>query len=187
MNPRKEKIMSAVFDQTAVGICLTDESGRFVEVNRAYCRIYGYSREELIGNPFTMVVPEEGRADAMALHDRFMEGEPEIPVEWLVMRKAGKKIHIVVTAALMIDEEGRRFKITTVTDITHQKKTQEKLDRMEDDLKAAAGIQNGLMPGTNPQLAGYSVAGLSNPSAAVGGDYFDFVLLTDRFPEIVFC
>lgn len=116
----KNNIMAAVFDQTAVGICLTNEEGRFEEVNHAYCDIYGYTRNELIGEPFTLVVPEGQKKAAMALHDSFMEGEPEIPVEWVV-QKSGERIHIVVTAALMTDSNKRKFKITTVTDITHQK------------------------------------------------------------------
>jgi len=177
---RKEQIMSAVFDRTAVGICLTDEKGRFVEVNDAYCNIYGYTRKELLGSPFTIVVQDKERESAMQLHDRFMDGEPEIPVEWVVRRKDGEPISIVVTAALMIDEDGSRYKITTVTDITHQKRTQEKLEWMEQELKAAAVIQNQLMPLSPPGLSGYSISGLSMPSAAVGGDYFDFISVDEH-------
>ena len=53
----KEKLLASVFEVTEVGICITNQSGKFADVNNAYCRIYGYRKKELIGKPFTMVLP----------------------------------------------------------------------------------------------------------------------------------
>lgn len=300
---KKERIMASVFDETAVGICITDASGRFVQVNRAYCQIYGYSSDELIGQPFTLVVPPGYQNQAQTMHDAFIGGQPEIPVEWVVQRKDGTHITIVVTAALMTDEDGEKYKITTVTDITHQKKAEQlinrfgrilsqsydeififdatslrilqanqsaldnlgysldeirrltpldididpdgnsletslkelrsqnqdfcrfetvqrrkdgstyqvevrlqfmhhenppvfvaivqdisqrkKLDRIQRELFTAGEIQKGLMPRRQPDVPGYSVFGLSNPSKQVGGDYFDFQSMGDG--KLAFC
>ncbi|MFW5811418.1 MAG: response regulator, partial [Alkalispirochaetaceae bacterium] len=52
-------LLDTLYDTAAIGMCVTDTEGRFVRVNRAYCNTYGYSREEILGEPFTMVLPEE--------------------------------------------------------------------------------------------------------------------------------
>lgn len=126
---QKEKVLASVFKVTQVGICITDEKGRFVEVNDAYCRIYGYARSEIIGNPFTLVLEEQYWDNAQKMHDDFIAGNPEIPIEWVVRRKDGTALFVVVTAGLLIDDEGKRFKVTTVTDITQQKKSAELINR----------------------------------------------------------
>jgi serine phosphatase RsbU (regulator of sigma subunit)/pSer/pThr/pTyr-binding forkhead associated (FHA) protein len=48
--------------------------------------------------------------------------------------------------------------------------------RLEQDMKMAAEIQKGLLPGTAPTVEGYEVAGSNRPSRSVGGDYYDFSL-----------
>ncbi len=289
----KDRIMTSVFDNTAVGICITDRDRRFVLVNDAYCRTYGYSREELIGQPFTKIVPEDNHEFANRLHDEFIGGKPEIPVEWTVQRKGGSLITVVTTAALLIDEDGNRYKITTVTDVTELREAQrlvsrfgrimeraydeiyvfsaddyrflqvnqsaiqnsgysreelltmtpmelnpdlsdelmersilplrtgerdirifeavqrrkdgtsypvdvrlqlmgeenppvfvaivqdsserKKLQRIRQELRMAHDIQNNLMPLAPPEIRGYSIWGMTNPSREVGGDYFDFI------------
>jgi serine phosphatase RsbU (regulator of sigma subunit) len=45
--------------------------------------------------------------------------------------------------------------------------------RMEDELKLAREIQQGLQPSSMPQSGWFRAAGSSTPSTQVGGDYFD--------------
>jgi PAS domain S-box-containing protein len=46
-----EEKFSKAFQASPDGICITElESGRFMEVNEGYCRIFNYTREELIGH-----------------------------------------------------------------------------------------------------------------------------------------
>jgi serine phosphatase RsbU (regulator of sigma subunit) len=48
--------------------------------------------------------------------------------------------------------------------------------RLEQDMKMAAEIQKGLLPGAAPVVEGYDLAGSNRPSRTVGGDYYDFAL-----------
>ena len=125
----KEKLLASVFKVTEVGICITNERGTFEDVNNAYCEIYGYDKSELIGKPFTLVVPDENKKEAQNLHDEFIAGEEEIPMEWIVQRKDGTLINIYVTAGRLTDDKGNRFKVTTVTDVTAKKKAEEIINR----------------------------------------------------------
>jgi PAS domain S-box-containing protein len=77
-----------------LAFCVTDHTGRFVEVNNAYTQLYGYSEAELIGNHFTMVLPAEYREYGAKVHDEFIGGAVEMPQEWTVMRKDGSLVRI---------------------------------------------------------------------------------------------
>ncbi|MBU1299910.1 MAG: PAS domain S-box protein [Bacteroidetes bacterium] len=55
----REKRYRALFDLSPSGIVLEDVEGNIVDVNEAFCKSLGYSREELVGNNVRMVVPPE--------------------------------------------------------------------------------------------------------------------------------
>ncbi|MGQ9806621.1 MAG: PAS domain-containing hybrid sensor histidine kinase/response regulator [Chlorobiales bacterium] len=117
-----EALLKAVYNSANIGMCVTNAEGKFVEVNPAYCRTYGYAREELIGQPFTKVLPPELREYAQKLHNDYIaEGTDASAGEWQVQHKNGSIRDISVTAARLILEDGQRFKVTTVTDITERK------------------------------------------------------------------
>jgi len=124
---QSKNLITAIYDTMHTGICLTDSQGHFVDVNAAYTRIYGYSREELIGQHFTMVVIPEQHEAVIKLYDDFLVGRPEMPAEWRVRRKDGQEIIIDVTANLLVFDEQHCFKVTAVTDITARKKIEEQL------------------------------------------------------------
>ena len=52
-----DALLSSVFEASKLGLCLTDDRGRFLKVNQAYADLYGYRPEELVGQPFTIVRP----------------------------------------------------------------------------------------------------------------------------------
>lgn len=120
-----EEELKAIVQTVSAGICVTDDSGCFLEVNEAYLRIYGYSREELIGQPFTLVVPEDFRGAAQRMHDSFMETGEEIPAVWTVVDKAGKRHRVAVQARLLRRSDGSRRKITVVTDLADLERLRE--------------------------------------------------------------
>ncbi len=113
----QEQLINSIFNVVDVGICVTNKDGKFVKVNQAYCDIYGYEMEEVIGQHFTIVVPEKEREQVAELHTKFLDGHPETAGTWKVMRKTGEIISVTVTAARLVTEEGNRFKVTTVSPI----------------------------------------------------------------------
>lgn len=97
-----------------LAFCLTDEKGYFLEVNSAYCELYGYTEEELIGNHFSMVLPEPFRAYATGIHDQFIAGADEMPGQWTVQNKAGEMMQIHAEAIRCQTKEGTTTKMTLI-------------------------------------------------------------------------
>ncbi len=122
-------VMSGVFSAVGIGLCVTDEDGRLVNVNEAFCKIYGYRQEELIGREFTMLLEPEYRDYAMDLHRRTLEQNEEPPTVWSVRRKDGGGLQVAITAERMQLPDGRRFKITTVVDETAKRQMEQDLIR----------------------------------------------------------
>ena len=52
--------------------------------------------------------------------------------------------------------------------------------RLEEDMRVAAEIQRGLLPGDAPIVSGYGLVGSNRPCRTVGGDYYDFALLQGK-------
>lgn len=50
-----------------------------------------------------------------------------------------------------------------------------RLDLIHEEIRLASQIQLELMPKSSPAVAGYDIAGRSQPTRMVGGDYFDFI------------
>ncbi|APE30389.1 sensor domain-containing diguanylate cyclase [Halomonas aestuarii] len=121
-----EKVIQAA----PIGICVTDAEGRFEMVNPAYCEFYGYREEELLGQPFTMVVPEANRPLLDELHARFIEGDSDMEAtqEWEVQGRDGEPRNILAKAARILDGQGHAKKVTFVLDITERKRLEERLE-----------------------------------------------------------
>lgn len=124
-----DAMMAAVFESVDIGICVTDEAGLFVRVNRAFCKMFGYLTEELIGQHFTIVMPLEAHITAINTYRAYMGGQSDDWKEWKAMRKNGGLFDALITAKLMVREDGRRFKITTVNDVTESKKAEHALKK----------------------------------------------------------
>jgi len=67
--------------------------------------------------------------------------------------------------------------MTTAIRVAQDQIVQKQL--LEAQLDTARGIQQRLLPAAMPRVEGYEIAGSSDPSLQVGGDYFDFVEMPD--------
>ena len=132
----KEALVSAIFEVTKIGLCIVDEQGHFVRVNPAYCQLFGYSSEELIGNHFAKVLPPDHHERAIQLHHGFLNGAAHIESEgeWHLHNRVGTRMDLSFTMGLLI-QSGQRFRVTTLTDITKRKQSEEALQQSEERLR----------------------------------------------------
>ena len=62
---------------------------------------------------------------------------------------------------------------------------EKKLIKMQEELRLAREIQQHLLPETPPIIAGYDIAAINIPAKEVGGDYYDFVRISQH--TLFFC
>jgi PAS domain S-box-containing protein len=123
-----EALLAAVFHVANVGLCITDSEGKVIAANPAHSKIDGYTQEELVGELFTKVLPPELREDALKLHHEYMAGEwDNISGEWQVLHKNGTRRDVAVSVARLILDDGRKFRVSALTDLTEQKQIERQL------------------------------------------------------------
>ncbi|MEE4377936.1 MAG: response regulator [Candidatus Competibacteraceae bacterium] len=126
-----------IITATPIGICITNETGIFEYVNPAYETIYGYTSAELIGQHFTVIVPDPYKEQLSVLHDQYIQGKAEVQGEWSVVGKNGQLFTILGNAALIVGPDGGRKKVTFVVDINRRKQAEEALEKAKIDAEQA--------------------------------------------------
>ena len=80
----------AVIDNMLGGLITSDEEGRIETMNPAAERIFGYSREELVGEPLAVLLPATARREARSyLRSAFRQAIGRV-TEWEGRRKNGE-------------------------------------------------------------------------------------------------
>jgi diguanylate cyclase (GGDEF)-like protein/PAS domain S-box-containing protein len=118
-----EARFQSTFAQVAVGLAHVDFSGRFLLVNDRLCAIFGYGREEILGQSFQKLTVPEDLAHSLASVQQVVTGAlPSVTVEKRCLRKDGSMFWTSVTASLGKDGQGdSRYVIVAVEDIDERK------------------------------------------------------------------
>ncbi|MDA3843289.1 MAG: PP2C family protein-serine/threonine phosphatase [Candidatus Kapabacteria bacterium] len=76
---------------------------------------------------------------------------------------------------------------TAISALENERLFREELDkkRLQSELQTAREIQNNLLPSELPEIVGFDTAGTTIPSRQVGGDYYDFIKLSEHETLVV--
>ena len=95
-----EKLWRSLFENTLVGISLTDTHGRYVAVNAAYQRMTGYSEAELVGLSPLVITHEEDRPASEAVLEAHALGRlHRVRLEKRFRTKTGEVVWTEVSAS----------------------------------------------------------------------------------------
>ena len=134
-----EQRFRQAFDLVGVGLTQIDREGRYTLVNRRFCEMLGYTREELIGKHFLDVThPEDRTVDEVFLKDA-LGTHPHLPMvrEKRYMRKDGSSIWTQRSGALIRDASGKViYALVSIEDVSQFRSAQETLKSLNASLKA---------------------------------------------------
>ncbi|MGZ5032836.1 MAG: PAS domain S-box protein [Usitatibacter sp.] len=124
--PRTEfDLVREAFDRTAVGLAVITPEGVYRQVNRAFCELLGYSREELEGQSFRRVThPDDVARDEELLKQIRVGagGDAAQTADKRFVRKDGDEIWMRRSTTVMRDSAGQvRFVIGAFIDLTEQR------------------------------------------------------------------
>jgi PAS domain S-box-containing protein len=87
-------------------IIVEDLAGNIVDINAEVERVYQWTREELIGQNISMLVPPDETKQSQTLRRRCRNSEHVRNVESIRRDKNGKSHPVLLTLSLLSDEEG---------------------------------------------------------------------------------
>ena len=130
---RSEERWRSVFENSAIGVALTDLNGRFLATNHVYQTIVGYTEEELRGLRFLDVTQEDYREANWALITELLGGKRrQFQIEKKYLRKDGSSVWVSNNVSLVPGTERvPRFIMALSEDITQRKRAEEALQRSE--------------------------------------------------------
>ncbi|HEX2191262.1 MAG TPA: PAS domain S-box protein [Longimicrobiaceae bacterium] len=131
-----EESYRGLFDNLSELVYIQDLEGRFLNVNEAVVRAYGYSREELVGET-PGILADPGRVDVedtMARFERAVAGEPQ-RFEWWGRRRDGSIFpkEVVLTRSTYFGQEAV---IAVARDITERKQAEDAVRAVKEQQEA---------------------------------------------------
>jgi PAS domain S-box-containing protein len=120
--------LAAIVESSEDAIIGKDMGGIITSWNKGAEKIYGYSENEVIGKPITILV-KQGQSDEIhQIIERIKSGEHIAHFETVRKRKDGHDIHVSLTVSPIRDSEGNIVASSTIgRDITRRKQIDEAL------------------------------------------------------------
>jgi len=126
------EFFKSIFDSSITGVSVTDQRGFFVDVNKTICKLYGYSKKDLIGSHFTILVPRGNKKHSIKTYNEIFENDDSDQQYWTVVKKNGNEINLLATGHTITTSSGERVRITNVVSLDMLQKSIDKVQKKKD-------------------------------------------------------
>ncbi|RDK00032.1 PAS domain-containing protein [Paraburkholderia lacunae] len=142
---RSERLFRAAFEHAPLGLAIHDGTLRahYLGVNDAYCRIVGYTRDQLIGmSPDELIASDEPHHDVEQIQLQARQSAGRVSVVRRHVRSDGKPIDLQVHVSLLDGEQdsGDVSAVSIIEDVTELLETRQALAVSE--TRATLAIEN---------------------------------------------
>jgi PAS domain S-box-containing protein len=118
--------LASIVESSDDAIISKDLNGIITSWNRGAERLFGYTAEEVIGKPVTILIPEDRMNEEPEILDRIRQGKRIDHYDTVRRRKDGSLIDISLTISPLKDADGRIIGASKIArDITERKRAQE--------------------------------------------------------------
>lgn len=133
-----EERFRALFEQGSVGVAVLDlNTSKILEINQEYCRITGYSREEMLELDFMKITHQDDLQESLDNMAKLTAGDiPEFTMDKRYRRKDGTIVWVTLGVSIpRIDQQSKNIYFAVVSDITRRKQAEKEKLAIEQKLK----------------------------------------------------
>ncbi len=185
-----EERLRALIDASPLAIVEVDLDDRVSFWNRAAETLFGWTSEEVVGQPVP-IIPEEREAERHRMRDRLVEGEVVGDADTVRQRRDGSLVEVSISAAPVRGPDGRVVgMMAALADVGERKRAQEELRRERDFISAVLDTAATLVIVTDREgrfvrfnqacerLTGYT------EEEVIGRPYWELFIDRDEAPRI---
>jgi PAS domain S-box-containing protein len=136
---REERLFRGLLEAAPDAMVIVDHQGRIVLVNAQVKELFGYARDELVGQPVEMLVPERFAGMHVAFRSGYVAGPRTRPMglagDLFARRKDGSEFPVEISLAPLATEEGLLVS-AAVRDISERRRMQDDTNRVKDEFFA---------------------------------------------------
>jgi len=135
--------LAAIVENSNDAIIGKDLNGVITSWNRGAERIYGYTAEEMIGSPVSVLVPSGQPDEIPQILEKIKHGESIEHYETMRAGKYGRRVCASLTVSPIKSDKGKIIGASTIArDITKRKQMEEALRKSEERLSLAMDASN---------------------------------------------
>jgi len=117
-----------LFENSPEAVCIIDTEDRFIDINSAFEKLFGFTKDELINyHVNNRIVQAESMEEAMQISENYMKGNT-IEHETVRMRKDGSLVDVFILGYPIIFENKQVGVFGIYRDITERKRLEQKLE-----------------------------------------------------------
>ncbi|HEU4343218.1 MAG TPA: PAS domain S-box protein [Candidatus Binatia bacterium] len=145
--------LAAIVESSDDAIVSKGLDGIITSWNHGAERLFGYTAQEAIGQPVTMLMPPERFDEEPGILERIRRGESIEHYETVRRRKDGTLLDISLTVSPITDAQGRILGASKIArDITGRKKAEEELRKLMQDLERRVAVRTAELQQANAAL-----------------------------------
>ncbi len=137
----ERELINAMLQDSDDTIVVKSLDGIILSWNAGAQRMYGYTPDEVIGQPISILVPPDQPDEVPGILNRLRRGEKIDHYEAVRIRKDGRRIDVSLSVTPIKDEEGRIVAALKIArDMTAQKRAQRRAEHLQRITSALATV-----------------------------------------------
>ena len=188
--------IEGVLESLNEGVLISDDCQNIIFVNSNLEQMTGLPRGEIVGPDIHRLYNKAEADFIVTQRERGLQAGKN-RFEFVLPRKDGSRMPVLISARVIEDPDGRQFSIVTFTDISELKRAEQELrevnnkleerhQEIQEDLKLAARVQQSLAP-KSLVWGGVRVETFYHPVRTIGGDFGLVSSLDDHYLNLLVC